>query len=309
MTSIVEVATYVPGEVALGDHAAAVGMSSVELRRYERAFGYSCVAFSAEQTETDILLAAAGKLQSLTGCEDRVRYLLRPRTVRWPSPYPSSALHEVREELGLRHAQAFALTEQACAGGLLAVDTAGALLREDGDRDALALVLVGEKTHANVAELIPGMSVLGEATAAVLVAVDGTRDRVLGYAASVLPVAGSGLMMNPEAVQQFGAVYGDGLSSVIGGALAAAGLAPRDLALYLPHNVGRRLCVSTGAALGLAEEQVVTDTIGKVAHCWGADPFINYRVAADLGRLGPGDRYLMTSVGLGATFAAMVLEH
>ncbi|WP_198681121.1 hypothetical protein [Lentzea terrae] len=31
--------------------------------------------------------------------------------------------------------------------------------------------------------------------------------------------------------------------------------------------------------------------------------------AVDAGRLRPGDRYLMTSVGLGATFSAMVLKH
>jgi len=309
MTSIVEVATYVPGQVRLADHTAAVGLSSVELRRYERAFGYHTVAYAADQTETDILMGAAGKLQGLAGCEDRVRYVLRPRTVRWPSPYPLSALHEVREELGLGHAQAFALTEQACAGGLLAIDTAGALLRDDGDPDALALVLIGEKTAPNVAEFIPGMAVLGEATAAVLVAADGVRDRVLGYSASVLPVADSGLTLDPEAVKAFGAIYGDGLTAVIGGALSVAGLRPRDLALYLPHNVGRRLCLTTGAALGLSEDQVVTDTISENAHCWGADPFVNYQVARQLGRLAPGDRYLMTSVGLGATFAAMVLEH
>jgi 3-oxoacyl-[acyl-carrier-protein] synthase-3 len=115
--------------------------------------------------------------------------------------------------------------------------------------------------------------------------------------------------MDPEAVQAFGSLYAEGMTAVIGGALGAAGLRPQDLALYLPHNVARRLCLSTGAALGLPPDRVVTDTIAEIAHCWGADPFINYRVAQELGRLSPGDRYLMTSVGLGATFAAMVLEH
>jgi 3-oxoacyl-[acyl-carrier-protein] synthase-3 len=309
MTSIVEVATYIPGQVRLADRADELDLSSVELRRYERAMGYDLVAYEESQSETDILLAAAGKLEGLAGCEDRVRYVLRPRTVRWPSPHPHSALREVQEELGRQAARGFALPEQACAGGLLAVDLAGALLAEDGDPDALALILVGEKTHPVVAECIPGMAVLGEATAAVLVSAGGRRDRVLGYAASTVPISGTGLTLDEDGVKAFGAVYGDTLSKVIGGALRDAATPPTALSMYLPHNVGKKLCLGTGQALGLSEEQVVTDTIGQIAHCWGADPFINFRVAVDQGRLDPGDRYLMTSVGLGATFAAMVLEH
>lgn len=309
MTAIVDVATYLPRQVPLAQRQEALGISDQDLRRYSRAFGYEQVCFDPDQSEAQILLGAATKLTGLAGCEDRVRYVLRPRTVRSASPYPHSPLREVTQALGLEHAEVFALTEQACAAGLLAIDTAGALLAADPNPRALALVLVGEKTHGTVGQLIPGMAVLGEATAAVLVAAHGDRDVLLGYSASIEPIPGSGLTMGPDAVAAFGAVYGSSLAAVIDSALGAAGLTADDLALYLPHNISKMLCLRTASNLGLRRDQVVTENIAETAHCWGADTFLNYRTAVDVGRLEPGDHYLMTSVGLGATFSAAVFRH
>ncbi|KSW28531.1 3-oxoacyl-[acyl-carrier-protein] synthase III C-terminal domain-containing protein [Cellulomonas sp. B6] len=309
MTAIVDVATYVPRQVPLAERQTELGISDQDLRRYSRAFGYEQVCYDPSQTEAQILLGAARALPGLAGHEHRVRYVLRPRTIRSASPYPHSPLREVTDALGLGSAQAFAVTEQACAAGLLALDTAGALLAADPDPEALALVLVGEKTYGTVGQLIPGMAVLGEATAAVLVAADGDRDVLLGYSATITPIPGSGLTMDGPAVAAFGAVYGSTLAAVVDEALTAAGLRAEDLALYLPHNINKMLCQRTASNLGLRRDQVVTDNIARTAHCWGADTFLNYRTAVDTGRLAPGDHYLMTSVGLGATFAAAVLRH
>ena len=61
--------------------------------------------------------------------------------------------------------------------------------------------------------------------------------------------------------------------------------------------------------IGLPLERVFLDNVPVTGHCFCADPFINYRTALDLGRLRPGDHYLIAAVGLGATFSAMVFEH
>ncbi|MDF2807909.1 MAG: 3-oxoacyl-ACP synthase, partial [Cellulosimicrobium sp.] len=65
------------------------------------------------------------------------------------------------------------LTQHACASALLAVDVAGRLLAADRDPDALALVLTGEKAFSPGSRLIEGTTIMGEGTAAVLVAADG----------------------------------------------------------------------------------------------------------------------------------------
>ena len=64
------------------------------------------------------------------------------------------------------------------------------------------------------------------------------------------------------------------------------------------------------ARLGIrAHGQLEPHFCATTGHCFGADPFINYATARDFGRLSPGDRYLMVAVGLGANFAATVVEH
>lgn len=309
MTAILDLASYVPPTMSIGQQQELLGLSDTDLRRMTRAFGYDQRAAAADETEADMLYAAAAKLTLLKGNEDRVRYVLRPRTVRSASAYPASPLHEVVRELGLEGAQALALNEQACAAGLLALDLAGGLLERDHDSDGLVLILVGEKTYGTVSSVIPGMAVLGEATAAVLVGLDGPSDRLVGYSADTVHVGGGRLVMDAADMVEFGDIYAERLGAVIVNALTVAGLGPADLAMYLPHNVGSLLCLRTGSALGLDKQQVFTDNIGRFGHCWGADPYLNLASATEKGLLEPGDYYLTTSVGLGATFSAAVLQH
>lgn len=308
MTTILDVASYLPRQVSLAERQDVLELTDVELRRYSRAFGYDKICFDPELSEADILLGAARNLKHLAGREHDVRYVLRPRTVRSTAPYPKSPIQEVVQTLGLQHAEVFTLNEQACAGALLALDTAGALLAADPDPDALALVLVGEKTYGAVGQVIPGMAVLGEATAAFLVSAHGVRDRLVGYSAATVAVPDSGMTLGPEAVKAFGEIYAPTLDAVVGGALKAGGVDGSDLALYLPHNVNKILCLRTADRIGVGRDRVVLDNIARTAHCWGADTFINLRTALDDGRLEDGEFYLMTSVGLGATFAAAVFR-
>ncbi len=92
-------------------------------------------------------------------------------------------------------------------------------------------------------------------------------------------------------------------------ALDTAGLGLDDVAWVFPHNVNRISWERVARRLGFPLERIFLDNVPVTGHCFCADPFINYRTARDLGRLAPGDRYLLATVGLGATFSAMVLEH
>ncbi|MFG2162324.1 3-oxoacyl-[acyl-carrier-protein] synthase III C-terminal domain-containing protein [Streptomyces olivaceus] len=309
MTSLVEVSTHWPSQVSLASRQSALDLSDVELRRYERAFGLSEICRDAERTETELLMAAVDKLSALRGMEHRVRYLIRARTQRAPAPYPDSALHEVRRAAGLDRACAFALTEHACASGLSAVDLAGLLLAEDPDPDALALILVGEQARSVHAQLLPGMGATGEGTAAVLVAARGARNRVLGSACRTLYTGDAGMVMSAEGLERFRAMYADAVVETIGLAVADAGLEIGDIALLLPHNVNRIAWVRMADRIGLPLPRIFLDNVPRTGHCFGADPFLNFETARALGRIQPGDRCLLVSVGLGATYAATVVEH
>ncbi|MEU6477904.1 3-oxoacyl-[acyl-carrier-protein] synthase III C-terminal domain-containing protein [Streptomyces sp. NPDC047017] len=265
---------------------------------------------SEEEDTARLLLAAAHGLTGLRGNERRVRYVLQGRTMPVGAPYPRSTVHEVRDALGLHGAHAFCVTQHACASGLLAVELAGRLLAADGDPQALALVLTGEKVFTEGARVIPDTGVMGESAAAVLVSPGGPGDRLLGYATQTCGAFEDGMGMTPEAAEAFQEAYPQVLAQVIRSALARAGLGFGDIDLILPHNVNRLSWIPVLKELGVhGAGRVFTENIAKIGHCFGADPFLNHVSARETGRLLPGSRYVMTAVGLGATFSAMAFEH
>jgi 3-oxoacyl-[acyl-carrier-protein] synthase-3 len=309
VTSLAAVAAYLPPvRVPIESVAAQVGLSRAEVKVFRRYYGLAEVRREASGTVTDLLLAAVGGLTELRGNEHRVRYVLHARTHSVVVPYPVNPLHDVCARTGLRHAVAFAVTQHACASGLLAVDIAGRLLAAGGDLDALALVLTGEKTFTRGARFIPRTAIMGEGAAACLVQAGGERDRVLGYAATMhgeydqLPPTG-------DRAAEFQRRYPELLADVIRTALERAGLDLADVILILPHNVNSVSWERVCHTMDLPWDRVLLDNVPVTGHCFCADGFINHQTAVRDGRLRDGDIYLMTAVGLGATFSAMVLRH
>jgi len=308
MTSLIEVSTHLPAQVTLAERQRDLGLSEKEMLRYTRAFGLSEIVWERGGSDTENLLAAVEKLTRLPGSEQHVRLALRPVTIRFSHPYPRSAVRAVCEAAGLRHARAFTVTEQACAGGIGAVDVAAALLDGESDPEAMALVLIGEKAQCRVQQNFPAMGLTGEGVAAVLVGKGGATDRILGYSCITAPVDHR-LVMAAEASRRFSQLYGDAVCAVVDEAIAKAGCVHDDIALLLPHSLNRTSWVKLSSRLGVPLDRLFLDNISRTGHCFGADPFINLRTALDRGRLQHGDRYLMVAVGLGATFTAMVVEH
>lgn len=310
MTSIDGVSSHLPREsVPIGALQQELGLTDAQIRLFRRFYGLSHVLRDPDGTLADLMLAAVSKLDGLRGREQQVRYVIQARTLQAVAPYPVTPLQDVRRALGLDHAVTFAVTQHACASGLLAVDLAGKLLAADGDPNALALIFTGEKAFTPSAQMIPGTAIMGEGAAAILVRADGDRDRLLGYATRTHGRFNAGLTLSAELARQFQQIYPDALAEVLLAAVDRAGIELADLDLVLPHNVNRVSWVRLCKQIGLPVEKLFLDNIPVTGHCFCADSFINYQAASELGRLQPGDRYLMAAVGLGATFSAMVFEH
>jgi len=313
MTTLVDVGAHVPAtRVPIRDLADELGLDHLELGVFERFFGLREVCTAPGDDLADLLVAAARAVPGLAGNEHRVRYVLGARTIATVAPVGVNPLHDAATRLGLDHAVVWTLTQHACASALLAVDVAGRLLASDGDPDALALVLTGEKAFSPGSRLIEGTTIMGEGTAAVLVGADGSARRagspVLSYATRTLGEYHQ-VPLPEELAGPFGVAYTEVLAEVVLEAVERAGLVLDDLALVLPHNVNRvswrRLC----SRLGLPIARVRLDDVPVTGHCFGADSFIGYAAARAEGRLRPGDPFLMVAVGLGATFSAMVLRY
>jgi len=317
MTTLVDVGAHVPAtRVPIRDLADELGLDHLELGVFERFFGLREVCTAPDASLSDLLVAAARAVPGLAGNEHRVRYVLGARTIATVAPVGVNPLHDAADRLGLDHAVVWTLTQHACASALLAVDVAGRLLAADGDADALALVLTGEKAFSPGSRLIEGTTIMGEGTAAVLVAAGGSADdpapasgsTVLSYATRTLGEYHQ-VPLPEDLAGPFGVAYTEVLAEVVLEAVERAELTLDDLALVLPHNVNRvswrRLC----SRLGLPIARVRLDDVPVTGHCFGADSFIGYAAARAEGRLRPGDPFLMVAVGLGATFSAMVLRY
>lgn len=189
------------------------------------------------------------------------------------------------------------------------MDVAGTLLAADGDPDALALILAGDKTFTPFTQWVRDTSIMGEGMAAILVAADGDRDHVRGYASRIHGRDDGVIDLTPEIAKDARRIYQDALAEVVGAATEEAGIGVSDIDLVLPHNVNRVSWTVAAKNLGLPNDRFFLDNLGATGHCFCADPFINYQTVTELGLLKPGDKYLMTAAGLGQTFAAMVLEH
>jgi 3-oxoacyl-[acyl-carrier-protein] synthase-3 len=310
MTTLRAVACYLPDtRVPVEDVAGQLGLTSMQVRIFRRYLGLAEIRLDQGGTLLDLLSAATSALGELRGAEHLVRYVLYARALPVVVPYPVSPVHELCRAAGLDHAVAFTLSQQACATGLLAVDMAGRLLAEDGDPNALALVISGEKAFTRDAQMVPGMSIFGEAAAACLVGSDGPADRVLSYAVNVRGGFDGRLDELPDVAARFEKEYPASLAEAMSVAADQAGVSLSELSLILPHNVNalswQRLC----RKIGFPVSRVLLDNVPVTGHAFCADPFINYVTATARGLLRPGDRYLIAAAGVGATFSAMVVEH
>lgn len=309
MTALVAVAGYLPEHrVPIEQLAGRLELSPVQVKVFRRYHELADIRLAPQSSLLELLLAAAAGLDALRGNEHRVRYVLHARSFPVVVPYPVNPLHDLCRLLGLDHAVAFAVSHHACASGLLAVDLAGRLLADDGDPDALALVLAGEKAFTRDAQVVAETSIFGEGASACLVAADGPRDRLLAYTANQRGEFDDEVSPDPVRFQR---EYQESLAEAVLAAVAGAGLKLDDIGLVLPHNVNamvwRRLCRRIGLPVG----RVLLDNIPVAGHIFCADAFLNYQTARERGLLRPGEHYLVgaAGAGLGATFSAMVFVH
>lgn len=309
MTALAGVAAFVPtGRVRIEEPAGRLGLSAMQVKIFRRYHRLGEVARDPHGGLPDLLRGAVVRLDALRGNERRVRYVLHARTFPTVVPYPYDPVRELCEEFRLGHAAVFAVGHHACASGLLAVDAAGRLLAADGDPDALALVLTGEKAFTGEAQLVPDTSFFGEGAAACLIAATGERDRLLCYATEL---RGEFDGDAPELALEFQRMYADSLAAAIRAAVGRAGLAMHEVGLILPHNVNRPAWHQVCRILGYPRERVLLDNVASTGHVFCADSFVNYRTALDRALLRRGEPYVMAAAGAGrgATFSAMVFVH
>lgn len=295
---------YVPVELA----ADRLGLNRHQARMFRRVHGLATLRDDPAQSLFDLIRIPAERVLAALPDRDSVRYLIYAHTIQNVTPSYLEPAPAVRDALGLSSAEAFAVTQQNCASGFAAVDIAGELLKAGGDPRHRALVVTGEKPFSRIAQLIENTSIMGEASAACLVGLDGPGARVRSY---VVRSAGQHAdIFRPSAAAQseFGDTFTERLTSVITQVVAEAGLSLHEIELIVPHNVNLSSWRKVIPELGVDRKQVFLDNISAYGHTFCSDSFLNLATLRDAGRLVGGGHYVLVSVGMGATYAAMVVQ-
>ncbi|MFC8453498.1 3-oxoacyl-ACP synthase III family protein [Kitasatospora sp. NPDC057223] len=302
-----EVVPFVPQHSrAIADLRELLDVSEAEIRLLTRFMGLERIVTADGLSTLDMLLSIG---QELLAQADRstVRHLIHAHTVQHLAPPGLRWMDVLREKLGLGEAGAFSMSHQGCVIGLSALRTAEGLLAAE-PAGSTALVLIGEKALSSVMQHIPGTSVLGDATAGVLVALDGPGDAVLSTVHRTLGEFHEARHMSEDLQQRYRQTYTPTLVSVMEEAVREAGLGLDGIDLVLPHNVNRYSWTTAARILGLPVERVYLENVPKTGHCFCADPFMNLWTARAENALPPGGTVLMVSAGQGGTFAAAVVR-
>ncbi|WP_327674852.1 ketoacyl-ACP synthase III family protein [Kitasatospora sp. NBC_00458] len=294
-----------PHSTAVADLRESLAVSESEIRLLTRFLGLERIVTAGGLSTLDMLLAAGQ--EALAG-EDRslVRHLVHAHTVQHVAPPALRWMDVLREKLGLDGAGAFSMSHQGCVISLAALPVVEALLAAE-PAGSTALLLIGEKALSPVMQHIPGTSVLGDATAAVLAGLDGPGDAVLSVAHRTLGEFHQAANMDEELQRRYRVAYAPTLAEVMVEAVRAAGLGLDDIDLVLPHNVNRYSWSTTARILDLPLERIYLENVPKTGHCFCADPFMNLSTARAENAVRPGETVLMVSAGQGGTFAAAVV--
>jgi 3-oxoacyl-[acyl-carrier-protein] synthase-3 len=97
------------------------------------------------------------------------------------------------------------------------------------------------------------------------------------------------------------------IASVMEETILAAGLTPKDVDWFVPHQANKRILEGTAKRLGIAESRVVI-TLDKHGNTSAASIPLALDVAVKDGRIRRGDLVLMEAMGGGFTWGAALLR-
>lgn len=309
-TTLERIESFLPERsVKIDELAESLRLRRPEVGVFRKIYGLDRLRFDPGLGLFDLVLPAARRALDALPAARRVSYVIYAHTMQTLTPPHIEAARVIRDRLGLPDAEAFALTQQACVSGLGAIDLAGELLRAEAPEGAYALIVTGERAYSPKVQLIPNSAIMADAAAACLVTVGGAGDEVRSHVTRTLGEYAAGLDMTRDEVQGFGRVYGAVLGEVIYDAVRTAGLTFADIDLVIPHNVNAVSWRQTIKEMGADPDRFFLDNIQHYSHTYSSDVFVNYTTLRARDRLVDGRNYVLASVGLGATFGAMVITH
>ena len=309
MLTLTAVETVVPATrpsiFTLADRYA---MTPAELMVFHRIYGLDRVPVWEADTASLVEAGVANLLSSCGVDAGRVRWLIHAHTGTQQDVVGRAALQRMCRRLGLDRAQPLGMTTNNCASTVSAVRVVDRLL-EAGTSTDVAVLVTADVAFTPIMQVIPNSSVTGDAAAACLFSRTDRGHRILSSTIDTYGQHAACQWQDDTTNAEFETEYPRRLATVMERALDQAGLSWSDISMVLPHNVNtfswKRVAAHAGIPIGL----IHLDQVPQTAHCFGADIFLNLAAVSRSGALRPRDRVVLATVGLGAVFAAVVLEY
>jgi 3-oxoacyl-[acyl-carrier-protein] synthase-3 len=261
----------------------------------------------ARESVVEMATAAAGKACAAAGLEPADIDLLILATCTMPTSMPGGA-PQVAAALGIRCA-AFDVNA-ACAGFSTALAIAADAVSGGSARHVL---VVGSDRFSGWLDWNePKVSVLfGDgAGAAVVSAGDGIGPVVWGSdgsGADLIRIDETSKLvaMDGPAVYRWATTA---VAPIAEQACAAAGIAPQELAAFVPHQANLRIVASLAKALHLGSDCVVADDVAELGNTSAGSIPLALAQLRDTGRVAPGGAALLVGFGAGLSWSAQVVR-
>jgi 3-oxoacyl-[acyl-carrier-protein] synthase-3 len=287
-----------PTAQTVAEAAPELGLDAGAQKMFARLFGFNTLPYEPDAPMASLMTRAVEDLATQMPektCFSHVFHCHTLPTVRLHGADFAGGAATAPEQVSLGMAH--------CATGVAAFELLGHTLGPDDT----ALVLVGERAFHRRIRLIDDTTIMGEGAVALavtrktgpftVIATHTTHDGCAAISRG-----------HPTEPPQVGRDYTDFVASHLADAMDRFGITADAPTHIMPHNVNMVSWHPIAKAAGLDPKKLFLRNVGRVGHCFGADPFINLTDAHAQGLTRSGDHVLMTSVGMGLSAATMLVR-
>lgn len=302
---IESITVYIPEQrKSLVEVATSLGLTALDIRMFSRFYGLE--SFPRHPGSVDDLMRPL--LENFVATHPdlipRIRHVVHTHTVLALRPFQATG-KALLDECGFANDTEYSnLTMGHCATSLPAVEYVCSRLN-DGE---YALLLVGEKAFHPRVELIDQTTIMGEAACAVLLSSSGDRANVIARYSEQAGQFSRHEGNEPSNDPGFSDAYFAFISEGMRRSAQHFECALDSLDWVAPHNVNLSSWQKVADELAIPRSKIFLQNVPRYGHCFGADPYLNLAALIREHRLSPGDRVMLVSVGMGATFSSLLLE-
>ncbi len=309
MLYINDASCYIPDSYLDVEQAGELlGLSREHIKVYKKIYGIEKIPTARDLPFAEFIRRPVEKLLEKNKIRKAdIKYLIHCHTAKVINPFGYSIVRKIKKDLQLESAVAFGASINNCASTISSLDLLSHVLAND--KKSKAILVCGDYAFTPVLQCIPNTSILGDASAAVLLGRAGKKNQLISIATRIHGKYAKGIWLSPDEVNEFEKTYAEALSSAILEAIHKASLTKEQIKIIIPHNVNVHSWKRVAEVLQLPVEKIYLKNIKKYSHCFGSDIFINYSTANSEKVFSPGDYYVMATVGLGAVFSAAVFQY